>query len=86
MTRHNRESITRTDRPTSAAASPGPARRGRAGRVEAREHIAPLELVDDDKITMLREQFSEHDKDGSGRLDRQDLSIIAKEKALRQQV
>lgn len=41
-----------------------------------------LELVDEEKITMLREQFSEHDKDGSGRLDRTDLAIIAKEKDL----
>ena len=41
-----------------------------------------LELVDEDKIAMLREQFSEHDKDGSGRLDRDDLAIIAREKEL----
>merc|ERR1711924_303392 len=41
-----------------------------------------LELVDEEKITMLKEQFSEHDKDGSGRLDRDDLSIIAKEKEM----
>ena len=29
---------------------------------------------------MLREQFAEHDKDGSGKLDRADLAIIAREK------
>ena len=29
---------------------------------------------------MLRAQFAEHDKDGSGKLDRADLAIIAKQK------
>ena len=42
-----------------------------------------LELVDEEKIEMLHAQFAEHDKDGSGRLDANDLALIAKEKSLK---
>ena len=39
-----------------------------------------FEDIDQDKVDLLRAQFAEHDKDGSGKLDRADLAIIAREK------
>ena len=41
-----------------------------------------FEDVDQERIDMLKEQFAEHDKDGSGKLDRTDLAMIAREKDL----
>jgi len=43
-----------------------------------------LELVDAKQVEKLRRQFHENDKDNSGRLGRDDLMLIAKEKELQQ--
>merc|ERR1711959_580949 len=39
-----------------------------------------LEEVDEQLVDALREQFRQHDKDKSGKLDKEDLALIAEEK------